>query len=270
MSTLRKVGAFLGLVPDDARYDAAGHEYADHADSGDYPEQGYYDEHGYVDGDDGSGYPRSGYADHRDTGLTHDADYGDSAGEPYAVESDGDRQSTGAYAGYSADQHHDTEYQSAAAGHDYAYSGAAYPAEASHSLQQQSAADSRPARRSSKRGKPADTSDYQVQGSLAVQPEVRLETPAEITGSSQKPATITLNGFADARDVGETYRKGQAVILDMTDLTDAEARRMVDFAAGLAFAVRGSIDKVTTKVFMLHPPESDVSAESGELAFARR
>ncbi|MGI8417314.1 MAG: cell division protein SepF [Nakamurella sp.] len=109
-----------------------------------------------------------------------------------------------------------------------------------------------------------------MQGSLAVQPEVRLETPAEITGSSQKPATITLTGFADARDVGETYRKGQAVILDMTDLTDAEARRMVDFAAGLAFAVRGSIDKVTTKVFMLHPPESAVSAESDELTFASR
>ena len=34
---------------------------------------------------------------------------------------------------------------------------------------------------------------------------------------------------------------------------------MVDFAAGLAFALRGSIDKVTTKVFMLLPPDTDVA-----------
>ncbi|MGH3572762.1 MAG: cell division protein SepF, partial [Pseudonocardiaceae bacterium] len=36
---------------------------------------------------------------------------------------------------------------------------------------------------------------------------------------------------------------------------------LVDFAAGLAFALRGSIDKVTNKVFLLSPPNVDVSAE---------
>ncbi|MGI8417315.1 MAG: hypothetical protein ACR2P2_14150 [Nakamurella sp.] len=158
MSTLRKVGAFLGLVPDDARYDGAGHEYAELADNGDYPEPGYYDGHGYADGDAGSGDSHAGYADHRDAGVTRDVDY---AADTYAAETADDRQSTGSYAGYSTDQHQDTEYQSAAADHDYAYSGAAYspaPAEAPHP-RQQPAADSRPARRSSKRGKPADTSD---------------------------------------------------------------------------------------------------------------
>ncbi|MDQ6657005.1 MAG: cell division protein SepF [Actinomycetota bacterium] len=263
MSTLRKVGAFLGLIPDDARYDRAGHEYAELAD-GDYHEQGYHDGHGYGDGDGGFDDPNSEYLDHRGTG-----DY--AAGSDGAESTDDHRRPV-AYTGYSADRHHDTHDQSAAADDDYAYAGAASaaaPAEAFHP-RQQSAAGGRPARRSSKRNKPADSSDYQVQGSLAVQPDVRPDAPAEIAGSSQKPVTITLTGFADARDVGESYRKGQAVILDMTDITDAEARRMVDFAAGLAFAVRGSIDKVTTKVFMLHPPESDGLAENGELAFASR
>ena len=51
------------------------------------------------------------------------------------------------------------------------------------------------------------------------------------------------------------------MILDMTEMSDADARRLVDFAAGLAFALRGSIDKVTTRVFMLIPPDADVSAE---------
>ena len=67
--------------------------------------------------------------------------------------------------------------------------------------------------------------------------------------------------FAEARIIGEKYRDGLAVIMDMTEMADADARRLVDFAAGLAFAKRGSIDKVTTKVFMLLPSDVDVSAE---------
>jgi len=45
----------------------------------------------------------------------------------------------------------------------------------------------------------------------------------------------------------------------MTEMDDAGARRLVDFAAGLAFALRGSIDKVTTKVFMLLPSDTDAA-----------
>ncbi len=65
--------------------------------------------------------------------------------------------------------------------------------------------------------------------------------------------TIKLTGFSEARVIGEKYRDGLSVIMDMTEMADADARRLVDFAAGLAFAMRGSIDKVTTKVFMLLP-----------------
>ncbi len=97
-------------------------------------------------------------------------------------------------------------------------------------------------------------------GSLAVQlqPESR---PAAESSAASRPLTVKLTGFAEARIIGERYRDGASVILDMTDLSDADARRVVDFAAGLAFAMRGSIDKVTTRVFMLLPPHADLSAE---------
>ena len=44
-------------------------------------------------------------------------------------------------------------------------------------------------------------------------------------------------------------------------MSNADAKRLVDFAAGLAFALRGSFDKVATKVFLLSPADIDVSAE---------
>ncbi len=113
-----------------------------------------------------------------------------------------------------------------------------------------------------------------TQGALAMQarPEVRRDLES---GSAVRPVTVKLTGFGEARIVGEKFRDGQSVILDMTDMDDSDARRLVDFAAGLAFALRGSIDKVTTKVFMLLPP-AEIAAELDEysrdaaLADARR
>ncbi len=51
------------------------------------------------------------------------------------------------------------------------------------------------------------------------------------------------------------------VIINLTGMSDADARRLVDFSAGLAFAMRGDIDKITNKVFLISPPDIDVTAE---------
>lgn len=117
------------------------------------------------------------------------------------------------------------------------------------------AADSRPVSKSRR----TFADEPVTQGALAMQapPEVRRDLDS---GSSPHPVTVKLTGFGEARIVGEKFRDGQSVILDMTDMDDSDARRLVDFAAGLAFALRGSIDKVTTKVFMLLPPAEATAA----------
>jgi cell division inhibitor SepF len=73
--------------------------------------------------------------------------------------------------------------------------------------------------------------------------------------------TLHPNSYNEARPIGERYREGNPVIMNLTEMQDRDAKRLVDFAAGLAFALRGSIDKVTNKVFLLSPPNVDVSAE---------
>jgi len=47
--------------------------------------------------------------------------------------------------------------------------------------------------------------------------------------------------YNDAKEIGEPFRDGDAVIMDLTDLDTADAKRVVDFAAGLCFALRGSM-----------------------------
>ncbi|MBV8995661.1 MAG: cell division protein SepF [Pseudonocardiales bacterium] len=73
--------------------------------------------------------------------------------------------------------------------------------------------------------------------------------------------TLHPHSYNEARPIGERFREGNPVIMNLTAMEDRDAKRLVDFAAGLAFALRGSIDKVTSKVFLLSPPDIDVSAE---------
>ncbi|WP_158843025.1 cell division protein SepF [Saccharothrix deserti] len=103
-------------------------------------------------------------------------------------------------------------------------------------------------------------------GALAVEPQrepvSRLRPAAEPAGNPlARITTLHPRSYNEARTIGEHYRDGTPVIMNLTDMDDADAKRLVDFAAGLAFALRGSIDKVTNKVFLLSPPNIDVTAE---------
>lgn len=76
--------------------------------------------------------------------------------------------------------------------------------------------------------------------------------------------TLTPTAFNEARTIGENYREGIPVIMNVTGMADDDARRLVDFAAGLVFALHGTIERVTNKVFLLSPQNVQVSAEDRE------
>ena len=73
--------------------------------------------------------------------------------------------------------------------------------------------------------------------------------------------TIHPRTYNEAKTIGENFRDGIPVIMNLTDMNDADAKRLVDFAAGLVFGLRGSIERVTSKVFLLSPETVEVNAE---------
>jgi len=73
--------------------------------------------------------------------------------------------------------------------------------------------------------------------------------------------TLHPRTYNEARTIGEHFRDGTPVIMNLTEMDDADAKRLVDFAAGLSFGLRGSIERVTNKVFLLSPQNVDVTAE---------
>ena len=78
---------------------------------------------------------------------------------------------------------------------------------------------------------------------------------------SHRITTLHPRTYNEARTIGEHFREGVPVIMNLTDLDDTDAKRLVDFAAGLIFGLRGSIERVTNKVFLLSPQNVHVTAE---------
>ncbi len=73
--------------------------------------------------------------------------------------------------------------------------------------------------------------------------------------------TLHPRTYNEARTIGEHFRDGTPVIMNLTEMVDSDAKRLVDFSAGLIFGLRGSIERVTNKVFLLSPANVEVAAE---------
>jgi len=94
--------------------------------------------------------------------------------------------------------------------------------------------------------------------------ERRRPAPApapEVVAELSRIITLHPRTYNEARVVGENYRDGTPVIMNLTEMDDSDAKRLVDFAAGLIFATRGTIERITAKVFLLSPPNVTVAAE---------
>jgi cell division inhibitor SepF len=85
--------------------------------------------------------------------------------------------------------------------------------------------------------------------------------PTGVVAELSRITTLHPRTYNEARTVGENFREGTPVIMNLSEMDDADAKRLVDFAAGLVFATRGTIERITNKVFLLSPPNVSVAAE---------
>lgn len=83
--------------------------------------------------------------------------------------------------------------------------------------------------------------------------------------ADERPAyqitTLHPRTYNEARAIGEQFRNTTPVIMNLSEMDDADAKRLVDFAAGLTFGLHGRIERVTAKVFLLSPHNVTVTAQ---------
>jgi cell division inhibitor SepF len=75
--------------------------------------------------------------------------------------------------------------------------------------------------------------------------------------------TVHPRQYRDAQAIAESFREGIPVIINLSQMSEGDARRLVDFASGLSQGLYGKIERVTPKVFLLSPSHVVVSGEHG-------
>lgn len=125
--------------------------------------------------------------------------------------------------------------------------------------------------------------DDEYEQEYAVPHEYEAEVTPLHRGQSRVPAathaqaaelrrisTVHPRSYNDARVIGEAFRSGTPVIMNLSEMTDADAKRLVDFSAGLIFGLHGAIERVTSKVFLLSPEHVEVTGEEQVVAGEQR
>ena len=106
-----------------------------------------------------------------------------------------------------------------------------------------------------------ESSGYQTRDNLALAPQTQVHQRPVEDEQRYQITTLHPTTYREARTIGEHFRDGVPVIINLTEMDEGDARRLVDFAAGLAFGLRGTIERVTNRVFLLSPANVQVTAE---------
>jgi cell division inhibitor SepF len=80
-------------------------------------------------------------------------------------------------------------------------------------------------------------------------------------GPSPKPYAISPSSFNEAQDVADKFMAGVPVIVNLQGVDRDLSRRLVDFASGLCYGLRGQMERVTHQLYLLTPAHVEVSAE---------
>ena len=96
-------------------------------------------------------------------------------------------------------------------------------------------------------------------------PVTPLHRPAVVrqptAGTVSEILTVHPKQYRDAQIIAENFRDGIPVIINLSQMSDADARRLIDFASGLSLGLYGRIERVTSKVFLLSPENVAVSGD---------
>ncbi|TXK17682.1 cell division protein SepF [Homoserinibacter sp. GY 40078] len=97
-----------------------------------------------------------------------------------------------------------------------------------------------------------------------VTPLRRAAAPAPAPAAMSEILTVHPRHYKDAQTIAESFREGVPVIINLSQMSEPEARRLIDFASGLSMGLYGKIERVTSKVFLLSPEHVAVSGEQAE------
>lgn len=110
---------------------------------------------------------------------------------------------------------------------------------------------------------PQQHSSQQGSASRAPVTPLRRPTPTRSAAPTEMNEILTVHPrqYKDAQVIAESFREGVPVIINLSQMSEPDARRLIDFASGLSQGLYGKIERVTSKVFLLSPAHVAVSGD---------
>ena len=81
------------------------------------------------------------------------------------------------------------------------------------------------------------------------------------------PHALSPTTFNEAQSIGDRFKQGQAVIVNLQGADLDLRRRLVDFASGLCYALGGKMDRVADQVYLLTPADVVVPEAEAQRVF---
>ncbi|MDR0783065.1 MAG: cell division protein SepF [Propionibacteriaceae bacterium] len=91
------------------------------------------------------------------------------------------------------------------------------------------------------------------QGSVVTSLDQRRRSQATRTLAMSEIAHVRPYSFSEAAKIGESYKEGVPIILNLTTTDEKQAQKLIDFASGMAFVTDGKLERITSRVFMVIP-----------------
>lgn len=77
-------------------------------------------------------------------------------------------------------------------------------------------------------------------------------------GNGIQTVIVRLRSFRDAATVGEYFRQKIPVIINLEDMDNADATRMIDFVSGLIIGLRGDVERISRRAFLIMPADATI------------
>lgn len=98
-------------------------------------------------------------------------------------------------------------------------------------------------------------------GSASERRQLHSEGVRTVSPRSTGPFVVTPNVFDDAQHIGDRFQRHQPIILNLQSLDRDIAKRLLDFTSGLCYGLKGEMTKVANQVYLLVPPDVELSDE---------
>ncbi len=92
-------------------------------------------------------------------------------------------------------------------------------------------------------------------------PTTVLRSVGSRTNGDVRVHLVIPKSFNDAQQVADRFKDSIPVILNLQNTETDLAKRLIDFASGLTYALDGGMQRIADKVFMLTPRNVEISAE---------